>query len=79
MDRELPRLSIRHATDAQPCTELAQRGGQTLQVLGAAVRHEVDVIRWPGGPVCLGAQPTDEDVVDAVALQGDEDAPRVKG
>src|SRR3990172_2773670 len=63
----------------EPGVEVAERRGEALEVRSIGRGDEVDVAGVARAPVSDGGDPADDDVVDAVTLEGLEDAPRVGG
>src|SRR3990170_6981076 len=63
----------------EPGVEVAERRGEALEVRSIGRGDEVDVAGVARAPVSDGGDPADDDVFDAVTLEGLEDAPRVGG
>src|SRR3989304_6179390 len=63
----------------EPGVEVAERRGGALGVRSIGRGDEVNVAGVSRAPVSDGGDPADDDVVDAVTLEGLEDAPRVGG
>ena len=78
LDRQLTRLVVGHAADTKSSTELAQRGGKAFEVPVIVARNAVDVRSRSRRSVCSCSKPSDEDVVDTVAIEGGQDQTRVE-
>ncbi len=66
---ELASLVVGHPADAQSSVQLQERSGQSSQVVVVAVRYEIDIAGRARRAVRPSAKPTDEDVLDTVAVE----------
>jgi len=50
-----------------PCVEIQQRAGQSVEVIGRLSDRDVEILRQALAPICLNCNTTDGHVVDVVA------------
>jgi hypothetical protein len=71
-------LLIGHPANAEASIEFGERAGEPLKIRGVSCRHAVEVGRLPGRSMDRCGDAADDQVLDAMAIQGFEDASDVQ-
>ena len=77
-DAERLGLLIGHPANAETGVEFGERAGEPSKIRGVSCRHAVEVGRLPGRSMDRCGDAADDQVLDAVAIQGLEDAADVE-
>ena len=59
-------LVVAHGADSKACTQFAQRGRETFEIVGGRSRNEIDVEGLPERAGCLRSEAADDQAVDIV-------------
>jgi len=78
LDRQGRSLFISEAGDPQPGVEFFEGGADTRQVLSLRLHQAVGVVGGPGSPVGPAGVSSDDQVLDAVAVEDLDDAGEVR-